>query len=144
MEVSLLKLNTPPASSDEENQPPNIDVSFQRQIGRKIANRNNIKRYREKKATARNMQDLKRKVELYKNKYYRLLGHNKNEVNLQISHSNNLSPITNTYAEDCLLRKCNKCKDAIPHFKEFKDSDLLQYFQWIYLKQNYFDKKHKQ
>nr|CAH7751033.1 unnamed protein product [Callosobruchus chinensis] len=74
MEMSLLKSNTPPASSDEENQPPNLNVSFQRQIGRKIANRNKIKRYREKKATARKMQDLKRMVELYKKKYYRLLG----------------------------------------------------------------------
>nr|CAH7730600.1 unnamed protein product [Callosobruchus chinensis] len=359
MEMSLLKSNTPPASSDEENQPPNLNVSFQRQIGRKIANRNKIKRYREKKATAREMQDLKRKVELYKKKYYRLLGNNKNKINQQISDSNNLTPITkvnlllgasqiepskveevkknlmfgevvqqqlvntyqgldsdqkkqvfkkildgsiikkykmrtklssimnfrksslfrnqditnferkkakhvqrtemirqkikeffelednsrvcpgkkefvrknkvtkqkrflsntlknlhqkfllayptlkisytffclarpfyikpmqisdrdtcrciihanmdlivqslyvnnvvfgktpndiikdiccSTYAEDCLLRKCNKCKDAIPHFKEFNDSDLLQYLQWIYLKQNYFDKKTK-
>nr|CAH7746600.1 unnamed protein product [Callosobruchus chinensis] len=73
MEMSLLKSNTPPASSDEENQPPNLNGSFQRQIGRKIANRNKIRRYREKKATARKMLDLKRKVELYKKKYYRLL-----------------------------------------------------------------------
>nr|CAH7714535.1 unnamed protein product [Callosobruchus chinensis] len=147
MEMSLLKSNTPPASSDEENQPPNLNVSFQRQIGRKIANRNKIKRYREKKATARKMQDLKRMVELYKKKYYRLLGASQIEPSKVEEVKKNLMfgevVQQHTYAEDCLLRKCNKCKDAIPHFKEFNDSDLLQYLQWIYLKQNYFDKKTK-
>nr|CAI5839686.1 unnamed protein product [Callosobruchus analis] len=46
-----------------------------------------------------------------------------------------------TYAEDCLLRKCDNCKNAKPHFKEYNGCIRLQYFQWVHLTQNYFDKK---
>ncbi|CAH1106712.1 unnamed protein product [Psylliodes chrysocephalus] len=93
IETSLLELNTPPISSDEENQPANVDVSFQRQIGRKIANRNKIKRYRERKEAAIKMQDLKRKAELYKKKYYRLLQKNKQQRSHETTDSN-LTPLT--------------------------------------------------
>nr|CAI5833528.1 unnamed protein product [Callosobruchus analis] len=48
-----------------------------------------------------------------------------------------------TYAEDCLLHKCDNCKNAKPHFKEYNGCIRLQYFQWVHLTQNYFDKKHK-
>nr|CAI5855557.1 unnamed protein product [Callosobruchus analis] len=73
MEISMLEANTPPVSSDEENHPPTANLSFQRQIGRKIANKNKIKRYRQRKEAARKIQNLTRKVESYKKKYYRLL-----------------------------------------------------------------------
>nr|CAI5841606.1 unnamed protein product [Callosobruchus analis] len=73
MEISMLEANTPPVSSDEENHPPTANLSFQRQIGRKIANKNKVKRYRQRKEAARKIQDLTRKVESYKKKYYRLL-----------------------------------------------------------------------
>nr|CAI5865003.1 unnamed protein product [Callosobruchus analis] len=67
MEISMLEANTPPpVSSDEENHPPTANLSFQRQIGRKIANKNKVKRYRQRKEAARKIQDLTRKVESYK------------------------------------------------------------------------------
>ncbi|CAG9814469.1 unnamed protein product [Phaedon cochleariae] len=93
MERSLLELNTPPVSSDEENRPANVDVSIQRQVGRKIANRNKVKRYRDRKNAERKMQDLKRKSESYKKKYYRLLEKTKQEKNHKTIDTD-LTPLT--------------------------------------------------
>lgn len=93
MERSLLELNTPSVSSDEETRPPNVDVSFRRQVGRKIANSNKIKRYRERKDAERKMQDLKRKSALYKMKYYRLLENIKQNKNHKTIYTD-LTPLT--------------------------------------------------
>lgn len=46
--------------------------------------------------------------------------------------------------ESCLLRECDGCKDSTPHFKEYKKTELISYFQWVNMKQNYFDKKSRQ
>lgn len=46
--------------------------------------------------------------------------------------------------ESCLLRECNGCKSSSPHFKEYNRTEFISYFQWVNLKQNYFDKKSKQ
>lgn len=47
-------------------------------------------------------------------------------------------------SEACLLRQCGTCKHSKPLYKEYDQSRLISYFQWISVKENYFDKKTKQ
>lgn len=74
VESALLEVNTPPASSDEEDLEEHRKTTpKQREIGRTIANTNKMRRYRQRKETEKKLQCLKKKVELYKKRYYRLL-----------------------------------------------------------------------
>lgn len=47
-------------------------------------------------------------------------------------------------SEACLLRQCETCKDSKPLYKEYDPTRPISYFQWISVKENYFDKKTKQ
>lgn len=91
------EIKYPPVSSDEDNRPEirgeNLDVSFQRQIGKKLANRNKVKRHRERKEAARKIQDLRKKVDHYKKKYYRLVEKTNKPVNYEPTNPN-LTPLT--------------------------------------------------
>lgn len=45
--------------------------------------------------------------------------------------------------ETCLFRLCNECKKSEVVFDETRGNDLILYFQWITLKEKYFEKKSK-
>lgn len=50
----------------------------------------------------------------------------------------------NRYNEQCLSRNCQRCVDKNPHYKEFDDSQIIEYKKWMATKQVYKDPKSNQ